>query len=210
MKLNLKEKNSYLRSLNVIVPWEELKNEYYKEFKKIKSNYSMPGFRKGSVPDKILRKNLGKSIDGNFIDHALNIYYGQALKDLKINPINQGKVIDVNFEELSVRFIVDEHLKNWTEIYDRIIALGLAEGGENYRLLKAKSDTTQRGGTVSTLVLTVLTSAMNPQMEFHFYEAFPITLSALDFDSANTDLEYFTATAAFRYTNYEIKNLLNN
>jgi hypothetical protein len=116
----------------------------------------------------------------------------------------------VNFEELSVRFIVDEHMKNWIEIYDRIIALGLAEGGENYRLLKAKSDTTQRGGTVSTLVLTILTSAMNPQMEFHFYEAFPITLSALDFDSANTDLEYFTATVGFRYTNYEIKNLLNN
>ena len=116
----------------------------------------------------------------------------------------------VTFEELSVRFIVDEHLKNWMEIYDRIIALGLAEGGENYRLLKAQSDLTQRGGTVSTLVLTVLTSAMNPQMEFHFYEAFPITLSALDFDSANTDVEYFTATAGFRYTNYEIKNLLNN
>ena len=108
----------------------------------------------------------------------------------------------VNFEELSVRFIVDEHMKNWTEIYDRIIALGLAEGGENYRLLKAKSDLTQRGGTVSTLVLTVLTSAMNPQMEFHFYEAFPTSVTALDFDSANTDLEYFTATAAFRYTNY--------
>ena len=116
----------------------------------------------------------------------------------------------VSFEELSVRFIVDEHMKNWTEIYDRIIALGLAEGSEKYRLLKAKSDLTQRGGTVSTLVLTVLTSAMNPQMEFHFYEAFPISISALDFDSANTDLEYFTATAGFRYTNYEIKNLLNN
>ena len=116
----------------------------------------------------------------------------------------------VSFEELSVRFIVDEHMKNWIEIYDRIIALGLAEGGENYRLLKAKSNTTQRGGTVSTLVLTVLTSAMNPQMEFHFYEAFPISISALDFDSAAGDLEYFTATAAFRYTNYEIKNLLNN
>ena len=82
MKLNLKEKNSYLRTLNVLVPWEELKDEYNKEFKKIKSNYSMPGFRKGSVPDKILRKNLGKSIDAQFIDHALNIYYGKALQEL--------------------------------------------------------------------------------------------------------------------------------
>jgi hypothetical protein len=117
----------------------------------------------------------------------------------------------VSFEELSVRFIVDEHMKNWTEIYDRIIALGMAKGGEEYRLLKAGgASMTPQGGIVSTIVLTILTSSMNPQMEFHFYEAFPITISALEFDSASTDLEYFTATAGFRYTNYEIKNLLNN
>ena len=116
----------------------------------------------------------------------------------------------VSFEELSVTFMVDEHLKNWIEIYDRVIALGLAEGHEKYRLLKAKSDLTPRGGTVSTIVLSVLTSGMNPQMEFHFYEAFPLTISSLDFSSAATDVEYFTATATFRYTNYEIKNLLNN
>ena len=117
---------------------------------------------------------------------------------------------NVSFEELSVTFIVDEHLKNWIEIYDRCIALGLAEGHEKFRLLKEKSDLTARGGTVSTIVLTILTSAINPQMEFHFYEAFPISISSLDFTSGATDVEYFTATAAFRYTNYEIKNLLNN
>ena len=117
---------------------------------------------------------------------------------------------NVSFEELSVTFIVDEHLKNWIEIYDRCIALGLAEGHEKYRLLQGKSDLTPRGGTVSTIVLSILTSAMNPQMEFHFYEAFPISISSLDFSSAAPDVEYFTATATFRYTNYEIKNLLNN
>ena len=101
-------------------------------------------------------------------------------------------------------------MKNWTEIYDRIIATGLTAGHEKYRLLKDSNSINPRGGVVSTVVLTVLTSAMNPQMEFHFYDAFPISLSALDFDSANTDLEYFTATVGFRYTNYEIKNLLNN
>ena len=143
----------------------------------------------------------GASIPGVSVD-AIEIFNPHATV-----PVAGSRV---SFEELSIRFIVDEHLKNWIERYDRIIALGLAEGGEKYKTLKAKSDLTQRGGTVSTLVLTVLTSAMNPQMEFHFYEAFPTSISALDFDSANTDLEYFTATAAFRYTNYEIKNLLNN
>ena len=51
---------------------------------------------------------------------------------------------------------------------------------------------------------------MNAQMEFHFFEAFPISISSLDFDSSAGDLEYFTATATFQYTNYEIRNLLNN
>lgn len=116
----------------------------------------------------------------------------------------------VSFEELTVRFIVDEHLKNWTEIYDRIIAMGLAEGYENYRLLKGSNTLHPRGGGFSTIVLTILTSGMNPQMEFHFYDAFPISLSALDFDSSAADVEYFQATASFRYVNYEVKNLLNN
>ena len=117
---------------------------------------------------------------------------------------------NVTFEELSITFIVDEHLKNWIEIYDRVIALGLGEGTEKYRLLKSASDLTPRGGTVSTIVLSILTSGMNPQMEFHFNEAFPISISSLEFNSSATDVEYFTATAGFRYTNYEIKNLLNN
>ena len=116
----------------------------------------------------------------------------------------------VSFEELTIRFIVDEHMKNWTEIYDRIIAMGLAEGHEKYKLLKASNPLHPRGGGYSTVVLTILTSGMNPQMEFHFYDAFPISVTALDFDSSVSDVEYFTATAGFRYTNYEIKNLLNN
>ena len=117
----------------------------------------------------------------------------------------------VSFEELSIRFIVDEEMKNWVEIYDRIIALGLAEGHDKYRKLQnSGSNLTARGGTVSNIILTLLTSAMNPQMEFHFFDAFPINVSSVEFDSSAADVEYFVATATFRYVNYEIKNLLNN
>lgn len=116
----------------------------------------------------------------------------------------------VSFEELTVSFIVDENLKNWIEIYDRIIALGLAEDHEKFRKLKNSNIMGVRGGTTSTIVLTVLTSANNPQMEFFFFDAFPISLSSLDFSSSATDAEYFTAQVSFRYTNYEIRNLLNN
>ena len=101
MKLKIKEKNDYLRLLNVIVPWDELQGEYEKEFKKIKLNYSIPGFRKGSVPNNIIKKKLGQSIESNFVDHAINIYYKEALQELKIHPINQGQIKDLSFKENS-------------------------------------------------------------------------------------------------------------
>ena len=84
MKLNLKEKSTFLKSLNIVVPWEDLKEEYYKEFKKIKSQYSLQGFRKGKVPDNIVKRNLGSSIEAQFVDNYVNVYYKKALEKLKL------------------------------------------------------------------------------------------------------------------------------
>ena len=102
MKLNLKEKSNCLRSLNIHVPWKELEEDYNKEYSKIKKNYQIQGFRKGKVPDHILKKNLGDSIASNFIEHGINIFYKKALIELKINPLNQGNITKVeDFKESS-------------------------------------------------------------------------------------------------------------
>ena len=95
----------------------------------------------------------------------------------------------ITYEALDVTFMIDEYLKNWQEVYEWMI------------------------GDVSkytTAVLTILSSSMNPTMEIHFKEIFPTTLSAISFDSTTTDPVYQTATVAFNYTEYIIKNLLNN
>ena len=62
----------------------------------------------------------------------------------------------------------------------------------------------------TTSVLTILSSSMNPTMEIHFKDIFPTTLSAIPFDSTTTDPVYQVATISFNYTEYIIKNLLNN
>ena len=117
MKLKIKEKNDYLRLLNVIVSWDELKDEYEKEYKKIKSNYSMPGFRKGAVPDNIVKKNLGQSIESNFVDHAINIYYKEALEELTVlgGWENRQKkyqslmnLVRLGFENLKIKPCLDQ------------------------------------------------------------------------------------------------------
>ena len=87
MKLDLKNKNDFSRFLTITVSWDDVKDDYYKEFNKVKSKYQIHGFRKGKVPEKIVRKNLLPSIDAQFVDNYVNVYYRKALEELKLVPI---------------------------------------------------------------------------------------------------------------------------
>ena len=113
---------------------------------------------------------------------------------------------EVQFEELTIKFIVDENMKNWLSIYDWIIGIGFPtiEGQEKYKKLKTNSELT------TDATLTVLTGNMNPQINFRFNECFPLSLSSVAFDSGGTDIEYVTADVSFRYDVYTVENLLNN
>ena len=95
----------------------------------------------------------------------------------------------ITYEALDVTFMIDEYLKNWQEVYEWMI-----------------SDVNK----YTSAVLTIVSSSMNPTMEIHFKDIFPTALSAISFDSTTTDPVYQTATIAFNYTEYTIKNLLNN
>ncbi len=113
---------------------------------------------------------------------------------------------EVAFEELSIKFIVDENMKNWLSIYDWIIGLGFPtqEGQAKYKKLSENSELT------TDATLTVLTGNMNPQINFRFHECFPLSLSSIAFDSGGTDIDYVTADVSFRYDFYRVENLLNN
>ena len=113
---------------------------------------------------------------------------------------------EVNFEELSIRFVVDENLKNWLSIYDWIRALGTPTDRdvEQYAKRKNEDELTTEG------TLTILTSNMNPQMHVRFHDLFPLSLSGISFDTGATDVEYISADVTFRYDLYEIENLLKN
>ena len=95
----------------------------------------------------------------------------------------------LTYETLNVTFLIDEYLKNWQEVFEWMV------GEEN---------------KYTSAVLTILSSAMNPTIEFHFKDIFPTSLSEISFDSTTTDPTYQVATVSFNYTEYNIKNLLNN
>ena len=73
MKTNLKEINSYTRQLDVTIAWDMIEKDYQNEFKRARSRYSIPGFRKGKVPETIVKKNLSL---------AQGVYNGSKMKKM--------------------------------------------------------------------------------------------------------------------------------
>ncbi len=119
----------------------------------------------------------------------------------------------IEFEDLTVRFLVDEDLSNYMEIQKWIRGLGYPESlEETYNYQKQKGDFADTKGQLnlySDATLLVLNSSQNLNFKVEFSDIFPISLSTLTFDATDTDIEYFTAEATFKYTMYNIVNTLN-
>jgi len=110
----------------------------------------------------------------------------------------------IDFNDLQVAFKIDEDMKNYLEVFNWIMGLGFPDRYEQYAALKR----TARGsgdGIYSDASLTVLTSAMNPNMKFTFRNVFPYSLTDLDFNTASADVEYLEATVGFRFELFTIE-----
>lgn len=113
---------------------------------------------------------------------------------------------NIDFGQLSITFKVDEDMKNYLEIYNWMIALGFPDDFEQHRAIAGALPGTGEGIT-SDCTLTVLNSAMNPNLDVVFIDAYPVLLSGLTFDSRDTEITYIEATATFACRKYEIRNV---
>jgi hypothetical protein len=57
--------------------------------------------------------------------------------------------------------------------------------------------------------LYILNSSYNTTAIVKFKDLFPISLTSLEFDATQTDIQYFTADVTFKYTIYNILNTNN-
>ena len=129
----------------------------------------------------------------------------------------------MEYENLSISFIVDEYLENYISLHNWMVGIGFPENREQFRTFRDVTSNTPAGGGTPTVdrigsatadramysdaFLQILSNKNNPIVEVNFENAFPISLSALDFTQTATDVEYMTASAEFAYQIYEIKTL---
>ena len=112
----------------------------------------------------------------------------------------------IQFEDLTLQFIVDENLENFLEIHSWIYGLGYPDSVSQFESIVIDRETSEIDNLkqFSDGTLTVLNSNFNPMAYIKFKDMFPVSLSTLEFTASENDYTYFTATVTFKYLLYEI------
>ena len=158
---------------------------------------------------------LTKTPKVDFLCQSANIpsiSMGTAIQPsyLKDIPVPGDKVL---YDDLNVRFLVDEKMENYLAIHKWITGLGYPESIGQYRQLKTDDKRTDRRVNdsadplyfqYSDATLQVLSSNYKPSVLINFKDAFPVSLSTLEFDVSQRDYSFFTASVTFKYTIFSI------
>jgi len=121
----------------------------------------------------------------------------------------------IQFDDFTLRFLVDENLENYMEIQNWIRGLGYPESLSEIFDLQQNSKTPSTSSKnemniYSDGTLTVLGSSFKPNFKIKFSDLWPYSLTTLNFDATDTDIQYFTADVSFKYTIYNITDLNGN
>ena len=127
------------------------------------------------------------------------------LKDI---PVPGDKL---QYGDLNITFMVDEDMENYLQIYQWITSLGYPESLSQFselkdtdRLLPEKPVVGDHFNERSDATLMILNSDYNPSVKIKFKDVFPVALSAVPFDVTAETQQYYTATASFRYTIFDV------
>lgn len=120
----------------------------------------------------------------------------------------------LTFNELTIRFMIQEDLANYTELYNWLMGLGFPSERKQFRnLVKGVSGSPMEinfkrdGGEFSDATLLILASDNRPVAQINFYDCFPVSLSGTEFDISSGRTDYFQASATFRYRQFQLERI---
>jgi len=143
-----------------------------------------------------------------------------------VNIPKPGEKID--FGDLIIRFMIQEDMANYIELYNWMVGLGFPENHNQFRdrfnqqafrnpqinntdvgpegspTVPRKTDLTE----YSDATLMVMGSDNNVVARLNFLDCFPVSLSGLDFDVSTGQTQYFSAQAVFKYRMFTVESLV--
>jgi len=105
------------------------------------------------------------------------------------------------YNPLNVHFLVDAKLQGWQELHSWYRAIASPESYAERKTLTAAANqyNTKKTTNYSDATLTVLSSLNNPILRVQFINCFPITLSDIIFDSAQSADDIISADGVFMF-----------
>ena len=149
---------------------------------------------------------------------------GQAVQ---ATPFTDMPVVGdkLTYDDFYFTFIVDEQLKNYQEMHNWLVNIGFPASGSQFKA-QARPDGTTRAsqqildrstpGRVVDMVdrvlysdieLFILSSKNNPVVKIQMFEAFPTSLTAIEYSSQEADTTYAECTCTFAYAYFTIEAL---
>ena len=92
MSSKIKKLKDLERKLTVSVPVEDYEKKYGGKLSKIKSTAKLDGFRKGNVPDDVLKQRYGDSIHYEVLNELIQESYPKELQEQNIKPASSPAI----------------------------------------------------------------------------------------------------------------------
>lgn len=140
---------------------------------------------------------------------------GAANQGTRFNKIpHPGDELD--YQDLTLRFLVDENLKNWHQVHDWMREITTPYSDREFMFHRGDIESRHKANRKEDLArhqlnnqwrsdasLFILSSNYRPVMELVFRDCFPTSLTTLNFDASVPDINYFTAECVLKYTYYD-------
>jgi trigger factor len=106
MKVNLKEDKGLYRELTLEVEGSEVQKALDEIYQYLSYTANIPGFRKGKIPRKILRKRFKNFIEEQVATKILNEKLEEALKEVNAKPVADVYLTDVKLDEETPKVVI--------------------------------------------------------------------------------------------------------
>ena len=130
----------------------------------------------------------------------------------------------LTYDDFYVTFLVDEELKNYTEMHDWLINCAAPETRSQFQGKARPDGIPQRPQTeimdlilgnvkssdrdlYSNLDLFIMSSKNNPLVKIQMVEAFPISLTNIEYSHQESDVTYAECTATFAFSYFTISTI---
>lgn len=118
----------------------------------------------------------------------------------------------ITFDPLNVKFVVDEDMTNYQEIFNWIMALGPGVDTQDFiNLVDAKKNTKGKFSNAnfenmySDATMIINTSSNNANVEFMFTDCFPTSLGSIEFQTDAQGVEYASCDLTLKFTMFTVK-----